>query len=96
MPPVAIERTLGVSTRTQRRWARRAGADALAPGAGPGRPPKIDPAQHAALRRQVAEHADATLAEHCDRWAAATGVRVSPATMARALAKLGLTRKKRA
>jgi transposase len=96
MAPVAIEHLLGISTRTQRRWAQRAAEDALVPGTSPGRPPKIDPTQHAALHRQVVAHADATLAEHCARWEQTTGVRVSTATMSRTLAKLGLSRKKRA
>ena len=38
---------------------------------------------------------DATLAEHCDRWVGDHGVRVSGATMQRAIARLGWTRKKR-
>jgi transposase len=95
MAPVAIERTLGISTRTQRRWAQRAAQEVLAPGTSPGRTPKIAPTQHTALRLQVVIHADATLAEHCARWAATTGVVVSTATMSRTLAKLGLSRKKR-
>ena len=95
MPPVAIERTFGIDTRTQRRWAARAAVEQLAPGHGPGRPPKIAPDQYPALRQQVATHADATLADQCDRWEAATGVRVSTATMSRTLAKLGLSLKKR-
>ena len=37
---------------------------------------------------------DATLAEHCAMWAAAGGKEVHPATMWRALARLGLTAKK--
>ena len=37
---------------------------------------------------------DATLAEHRERWAAATGVRVSPATMPRAVRRLDWTRNK--
>ena len=96
LAPVAIEQLLGISARTQRRWAERARQDSLAPGRSPGRSPKIAPAQHDALRRQVAAHADATLAEHCARWAAETGVHVSPATMSRTLAAVGLPRKKRA
>jgi transposase len=47
------------------------------------------------LRAQVAAHADATLAEHCQQWAATTGVRMSPATMSRQFTKLGLPLKKR-
>ena len=95
MPPVEIARTFGIDTRTQRRWEQRAADDRLAPDHSPGRPPKIAPDQYPSLRQQVAAHADATLAEHCARWAAAPGVRVSTATMSRTLAKLGLSLKKR-
>ena len=49
----------------------------------------------AALPERLAGHADATLAEHCAWWRAASGFEVSPATMCRALARLGWTRKKR-
>ncbi len=49
----------------------------------------------AALPERLAEHADATLAEQCAWWQEASGRRVSTATMSRALARLGWTRKKR-
>jgi transposase len=97
LAPVEIERLLGISRRTQRRWARRqADRGTLAPGRSPGRPPKIAPAAYPALRAQVLAAPDATLAEHCARWAAATGVAVSTATMARHLRALDLPLKKRA
>jgi transposase len=60
-----------------------------------GRTPKIAPAQHPALRAQVAAHPDATLAEHATLWELATGVRVSSSTLSRLLAKLRITLKKR-
>jgi transposase len=49
----------------------------------------------AALPGRLAEHADATLAEQCEWWRAVSGWEVSTATMSRALARLGWTRKKR-
>lgn len=86
----------GVSARTVSRWHRlRRETGAVAPRPHPGRPPKIDPAAYPELRAQVAAHADATLNQHCTRWAATHGVQVSRATMSRLLAKLGLTLKKR-
>jgi transposase len=86
----------GVSDRTVTRWHRlRRETGSLAPRPKPGRPPAIAPADDPALRAQVAAQADATLAQHCARWEAAHGVRVSPATMSRLLAKLGLPLKKR-
>jgi len=90
------ERTLGVSQRTQRRWAQRLAAGAaLAPTPLPGRACTITEPDEADLRAQVAAHPDATLATHCARWAEAGKAAVSPATMCRALARLGLTLKKR-
>jgi transposase len=49
----------------------------------------------AALPDRLAEHADATLAEQCEWWRGVSGWEVSTATMSRALARLGWTRKKR-
>lgn len=97
LAPVEIERLLGISRRTQRRWARQqADRGTLAPGRSPGRPPKIAPGARPALRAQVLAHPDATLADHCARWVATTGVAVSTATMARHLRALDLPLKKRA
>src|SRR5688572_5139788 len=84
-------RAFGVHRATIARWrARRAMTGSPAPAARPGRAPRIGPADHPALRAQVAAHPAAALAAHCDRWARERGVRVSPATMSRLLAKLGL------
>jgi transposase len=94
--PVEIERSFGISRRTQRRWvAQQRATGSVVPRTGPGRPPKLAPAVQAALRRQVAAHADATLAEHCERLAAEQGVAVSVATMSRQLTRLELPLKKR-
>ena len=90
-----IERRFGISQRSLRRWrqwVRERGDVQDRPRSG--RPRAIPPAAEAALRAQVAAHADATLAEHCARWAATHGVAVSPATLSRALSRLGLPLKK--
>lgn len=87
-------RTFGVSLRTITRWRQQAATGDLAPNPRPGRTPRIGPAQAAALEAQVAAAPDATLAEHCARWAGRTGVAVSVATMARPLRRWGLTLKK--
>jgi len=50
---------------------------------------------HADVLAQVAAAPDATLADHCARWEAARGVRLSLSTMSRTLRRLKLTRKKR-
>src|SRR5688500_15249996 len=84
-------RRFGVAERTIRRWQRaRREAGTVAPKPRPGRPPRLGPTAAPALAAQVGSAPDATLAEHRDRWAAATGVRVSAATRSRALARLGL------
>jgi transposase len=88
-------RTFGVPERTIRRWRqqqRQTGS--VTPKRRVGRRRHIGPEAEAALRAQVVAHPDATLAEHCARWAAEHGVAVSPATMSRALSRLGLPLKK--
>jgi transposase len=85
-----------VDPSTLRRWRRRqhqTGSCHTLPRSG--RPRHIGATDEAALRAQVAAHADATLAEHCQRWQEASGVAVSVPTMGRALRRLGLTLKKR-
>ena len=89
-------RLFGVGTSTLKRWKRRRrDTGAVAPSPRRGRPPTIGPDQRAALEAQVRAAPDATLAEHCASWERAHGVRVSVATMSRALAKLGWPLKKR-
>jgi transposase len=91
----AVQR-FGVHRTTLARWqARRGATGSPAPKARPGRARLLGPADEAALRAQVVARPDATLADHCDRWAADHEARPSPATMSRALARLGLTLKKR-
>ena len=94
-PPAEVAALFGVSPRTLRRWRQERAAGRAAPRSRPGRPRRIGPAAEAALRAQAAAHPDATLADHCARWAAEQGVRLSAATMCRALARLGLTLKQR-
>ena len=92
-----VAELLEVGTATLKRWRRQhRETGALAPRTSPGRPARIGPYRHAALRAQVGARPDATLAEHCETWEAATGDRVSPATMCRTLQRLGLTLKKSA
>jgi transposase len=92
-----VAELLDVGTATLKRWRRQhRETGALAPRTSPGRPARIGPYRHAALRAQVGARPDATLAEHCESWEAATGDRVSPATMCRTLQRLGLTLKKSA
>lgn len=60
----------------------------------PGRPPKQRAALEADLPAQLAAHDAATVDQHSQLWAAAHGQQVSTATMRRAIARLGWTRKK--
>ena len=96
MPVAEVARLLDVSRSTLARWRQqeRTTGD-LTPGRSPGRPRAIAPTQEALLVAQVAAVPDATLGEHCAQWAASHGVEVSPTTMGRALARLGLPLKKR-
>ena len=87
----------GVSRATIKRYAhQRRETGRLAPKPPPApRSLLIGRDQQAALRAQVEAAPDATLAMHCAAWEQAQGVRVSVATMHRAIARLDWTRKKR-
>ncbi len=88
-------RLFGVGTSTITRWRqRRATTKTLHPTPRPGRTPRIGPADAAALQAQVAADPDATLAAHCATWERQQQVRVSVATLSRALRRLGITVKK--
>ena len=88
-------RLFGVGTSTISRWRQqRRATGSVAPKPRTGRRPVIGPDQTAALHEQVARQPDATLAEHCARWAQAHGMAVSVATMSRAIRRLGITVKK--
>lgn len=91
-----VARAYRVSPRSLERWLARARrGESLADRPRPGRPPKVVPEQRPALAAQAAAHPDATLAEHRALWEGATGARLGVSTLARELARLGLTRKKR-
>ena len=91
----AVAETFGVGRATVQRYVAQRRRGSLAPRPFPGRAALIGPTRVAALQAQVDAAPDATLAEHCARWAGDHGVRVSVATMQRAIARLGWTRKKR-
>ena len=61
---------------------------------GGGYPAKLDAPGLALVRAAVAQQPDATLQELCDSLRATAQGTVSPATMSRGVAKLGLSRKK--
>jgi len=87
----------GVSLSTLKRWLkRRSVGEDLAPKPSPGRTPSIlaTDEEKRALWGQLEAHDDATLEHHCEMWEGERGVRVSVATMSRAVRKLGWTFKK--
>jgi transposase len=92
-----VVRTFQISAATLRRYLKqhRESGDLTPRRRTGGQQPHIPPAQHAALQQLVAAFPDATLAETCLQWHQRTGVLVSQATMSRALATIGWTRKKR-
>ncbi len=88
-------RLFGVGTSTITRWRQqRRETSSLTPKSRSGRPPLIGSAAGAALRAQVAQQPDATLAMHCTTWTQQHGGSISVATMSRTLRRLGITLKK--
>jgi transposase len=85
-----------VSLPTIKRWLKqRRETGALAPKPIPGPPAIKRDALLEALPARLAEHADATLEEHCSWWRETTTGEVSTATMSRAITALAWTHKKR-
>lgn len=89
-------RVFDVGERTVRRylwqWRETGSLVALSP---PGRSPTIGAAQYPAVLAQLAATPDATLAEHCATWEAATGAEISRSLWCRVERQVGWTRKKR-
>ena len=95
-PRADVAEQFEVSVPTIERWLRqRRETGGLAPKPVPGPVAVKTDALLAELPGRMAEHADATLVDHCSWWHKATGVEVSTATMSRALTRLGWTRRKR-
>jgi transposase len=99
LPRRRIAELFGVSLSTIKRYVRRRrqGED-LEPKPSTGRKRRIlsTPEEKRALWEQLEENDEATLERHCQLWEERQGVRVSIATMSRAIReKLGWTYKKR-
>jgi transposase len=95
MPRAAIVKTFAVSLATIKRYLKqRRESGHVKPKAIPGRPSRKGAALEAGLLAQLEAHGDARLEDHCQQWQAEHGVQVSPATMSRAIRRLGWTRKK--
>ena len=94
-PRSDVIRLFGVSTATLTRWRRRQReTGSLAESPRPGPPGVKTAGLPAALVPRLQERPDATLEEHCAWWEATSGIRVSHATMSRAITALDWTRKK--
>ncbi len=96
MPRSEVARVFAVSAPTIKRWLkRRRETGAVAPRPVPGPPAVKTAALLAGLPDRLEARSDATLEEHCSWWRQESGAVVSTATMSRAIAALGWTRKKR-
>ncbi len=96
-PRREVATLFGVSLSTLKRWlGRRRDGEDLAPRSSPGRTPSIlaTSGEKRASWEQLEAHDDATLERHCEMWEERRGLRVSVATMSRAVRKLGWTFKK--
>src|SRR2546423_1312409 len=90
-PKAVVARRFSVSLSAVKAYVRRqqtAGSLAPAP-VRSGRKAHIRPDQEPLLIAQLRAASDATLAEHVTRWATDQGVRLSVATMCRAIRRVG-------
>ncbi len=91
-----IAKTFAISTATIKRYLKqRRETGHVLPKAIPGRPAAIGAALQAGLLEQLEKYPDAKREEHCRLWEEKTGIKVSSASISRARAALGWTRKKR-
>jgi transposase len=99
LPRKEVANLFRVSLSTIKRYMKRRGeGEDLAPKPSPGRRRRILATQEEkrALWEQLEQNDEATLERHCELWEQQRGVRVSVATMSRAIRnKLGWTLKKR-
>jgi transposase len=91
-----IAKTFAVSVATIKRYLKqRRETGHVLPKAIPGRPAKKGAVLQAHLSAQLEAHPDVTREEHCRLFQAEYGIEVSTASISRARAALGWTRKKR-
>jgi transposase len=94
-PRGEIVKLFGVSLATIKRYLKqRRETGAVAPKPIPGRPAKKLAKLQADLVAQLQAHDDVRLEDHCRLWEQTQGIRVSTATMSRAIKRVGWTRKK--
>jgi transposase len=95
MPRAEVARVFQISLPSLKRWLRRRReTGTLAPTPVPGPPARKGAVLQELLPARLAAHPDATLADHCGWFFEARREPVSTATMSRAIARLGWTRKK--
>jgi transposase len=91
-----IARRFSVSRATIRNYLRlRQETGGLAPRPRVGDQPEIGPERYPQVVAQLRADPDATLAQHCERWAVTQGQVVSVSTMWRTIRRTGWTLKKR-
>jgi transposase len=91
-----IAKTFAVSVATIKRYLKqRRETGHVEPKAIPGRPAAIGAVLQEGLRAQLEAHPDIRLEDHCRLWEEEHGMRVSTASISRAITRLGWTRKKR-
>jgi transposase len=96
LPHQEVADRFGVSVDSVSRYLKqRRELGHLQPRPIPGAVARISRDEYPALMAQLETHPDATLEEHCTRWAAASHRAISPATMCRTQQRIGWTRKKR-
>jgi transposase len=88
--------TFRVSLATLKRWLVLQEQGSLTPRPIPGCPRRIPTDAEPTLRAHLQAHPDATLDEHVRLWQKTQEQTLSRATMARAIVRVGYTRKKRA
>ena len=87
--------TFGVSISSVKRYVKKADhGESLAPKKSPGSAPKLDEKATKLLKADLRQRPFATLKERRDYIHALTGLSVSRSTICRAIARIGLSRKK--
>lgn len=95
MPKAQAARTFSVSLSSVKRYVNKARrGETLAPKKRPGSVPKLDDGAMRILEEDLRERPFATLKERRDYVGVTTGLWVSRSTVCRAIARLGLSRKK--
>jgi transposase len=88
-------RTFDISLSTVKRYMRKARQGySLLPGKSPGRHPKLDERARKLLEEDIEKRPTATLQERREYLLTVAGIEVSRSVICRAIARIGLTRKK--